>query len=60
HHNNETNRKNKNTMQELTTHRKRKRGPNLCSNCKKPGYNIARCPKKDVEQTSEEETEGEM
>ncbi|CAG8764475.1 7383_t:CDS:2 [Racocetra persica] len=60
HHNNETNRKNKNTMQELTTHRKRKRGLNLCSNCKKPGQNIARYPKKDIEQTSEEETEEEM
>ncbi|CAG8460589.1 30184_t:CDS:2 [Racocetra persica] len=59
HHNNETNRMNKNTMQELTTHRKRKRGPNLCSNCKKPGYNIAKCSKKDIEQTSEEKTEEE-
>ncbi|RIB29075.1 hypothetical protein C2G38_2306823 [Gigaspora rosea] len=59
HHNYETNRKNKSTMQELTTYKKKKRGPNLCSNCKKPGHNIARCPKKNVEQTNEKETDEE-
>ncbi|RIB21282.1 hypothetical protein C2G38_2034519 [Gigaspora rosea] len=33
-----------NTNQQLTN--KKRRGPNLCSYCKEPGHNIARCSKK--------------
>ncbi|CAG8842467.1 22231_t:CDS:1, partial [Gigaspora margarita] len=52
-HNNEKNRKNKSTMQELTTYKKRKHRSNFCSNCKKPSKN-------NIEQTNEKETDEEI